>query len=273
MATPAQLSANRANATHSTGPVSVRGKQASSCNATTHGLTSSQIVVPGEDPAAFEALRSDTLTRLAPEGDLETSLAESVAVARWRHVRMMRYESAFWKLRVSNHVADMADRGFPDADPDISAASFFLDPDARRELSLIHRYLTSAERAYSRAFREFENAVAKRPEDAANPSADASEEPCAQQHTVTSAPPVETSAAAPKIAAQTEPLLASELGAEAAVAARHDETSTADAVPSPIGFVSQNTPAARRDAARARRKAEKKARRTGAAGVACYPER
>lgn len=39
MATPAQIAANRRNAAKSTGPKTSRGKQASSKNAVTHGLT------------------------------------------------------------------------------------------------------------------------------------------------------------------------------------------------------------------------------------------
>jgi len=39
MATPAQIAANRRNAAKSTGPKTSRGKQASSQNAVTHGLT------------------------------------------------------------------------------------------------------------------------------------------------------------------------------------------------------------------------------------------
>jgi hypothetical protein len=57
MASPAQILANRENAQLSSGPTTQDGKTASSRNAMRHGLTSTQIVMPGEDAAAFEDLR------------------------------------------------------------------------------------------------------------------------------------------------------------------------------------------------------------------------
>ena len=54
MASPAQVLANRQNSTHSTGPVTAEGKARSARNATRHGLTSKQIVIPGQ-PAGEKA--------------------------------------------------------------------------------------------------------------------------------------------------------------------------------------------------------------------------
>ena len=56
MATPAQLAANRANAQSSTGPRSVEGKSVSRFNALKHGIDAASIVLPGEDPADYQAL-------------------------------------------------------------------------------------------------------------------------------------------------------------------------------------------------------------------------
>ena len=56
MATPAQITANRANAQKSTGPRSVEGKSASRFNALKHGIDAASIVIPGEDPADYDAL-------------------------------------------------------------------------------------------------------------------------------------------------------------------------------------------------------------------------
>jgi hypothetical protein len=50
------MSANQANAKLSTGPVTAEGKQRASMNAFRHGLRSKQVVLPGEDPAEYEAL-------------------------------------------------------------------------------------------------------------------------------------------------------------------------------------------------------------------------
>lgn len=57
MATEKQLVANRQNALKSSGPRSLDGKRRSSPNALRHGLTSTQMVIPGEDPAEFSEFR------------------------------------------------------------------------------------------------------------------------------------------------------------------------------------------------------------------------
>ena len=50
MASPAQVLANRENAQHSSGPKTQEGKQASSRNSVRHGLTGTQIIMPGKTP-------------------------------------------------------------------------------------------------------------------------------------------------------------------------------------------------------------------------------
>ena len=52
-----KLAANRSNAQRSTGPTTEAGKKAASRNATRHGLTDKHIVIQGENPEAYEALR------------------------------------------------------------------------------------------------------------------------------------------------------------------------------------------------------------------------
>ena len=63
MATPAQITANRANAQTSTGPRCAEGKSASRFNALKHGIDAASIVIPGEDRAVYEALAAPTSPR------------------------------------------------------------------------------------------------------------------------------------------------------------------------------------------------------------------
>src|SRR5207247_3252677 len=56
-----KLEANRQNSLKSTGPTSVEGKSRSAMNALKHGLTAEQIVLPNEDPEAYDALRQKWL--------------------------------------------------------------------------------------------------------------------------------------------------------------------------------------------------------------------
>ena len=67
MATPAQINANRANALKSTGPRSVEGKSAARFNALKHGIDAASIVIPGEDPAEYEALAAHYLDEYRPK--------------------------------------------------------------------------------------------------------------------------------------------------------------------------------------------------------------
>src|SRR3954468_24719613 len=76
--------ANRANAQQSTGPRSAEGKAAASRNAVTHGLSAAAVVLPGEDPAAFDAYAAAVVAELRPAGVLQTDLAREVAVASWK---------------------------------------------------------------------------------------------------------------------------------------------------------------------------------------------
>lgn len=84
MATPAQLAANRLNAQKSTGPSSPAGKEITSQNALKHGLTSRSVLLPEEDPAEFDALRSELLDELHPQGPLELFYFDRIFTAAWR---------------------------------------------------------------------------------------------------------------------------------------------------------------------------------------------
>ena len=94
MATQRQIEANRRNARSSTGPRTEAGKAASSANALSHGLTAAgAVVLPEEDPDAFERLRAGVIADLAPAGALQRALAQRVAVLLWRLDRVARLEA------------------------------------------------------------------------------------------------------------------------------------------------------------------------------------
>ena len=74
MATPAQITANRANAHFSTGPRSVEGKAASSRNSLKLGLTAQSLIIPGEDPAEFDQFIAGHEQKFQPVGPVEEEL-------------------------------------------------------------------------------------------------------------------------------------------------------------------------------------------------------
>ena len=93
MSSQERIEANRANALHSTGPATPKGKARASRNSLKHGLLSREVVLGTEDRAEFEAFRDGLVADLAPEGDLEAVLAERIAGQWWRLKRVARMEA------------------------------------------------------------------------------------------------------------------------------------------------------------------------------------
>ncbi len=97
MSSDHQVAANRLNAQRSTGPRTPAGKTRVSMNATKHGFTARDVVLPGEDPADFEHFRAGILASLDPHGALENFFAEKIADDAWRLTRVRRFEAALYR--------------------------------------------------------------------------------------------------------------------------------------------------------------------------------
>ena len=138
MASPAQILANRQNAQRSSGPKTPEGKKVVGRNATRHGLTSKQIVIPGEDAAAYEQLRHGLHDTHQPVGEAEQILVDQIAANAWRLMRAQRVETAFLAKLVEGA-----------ADPDEAIAIAFLEKS--REMARMHRYVAAAQNAYYKA--------------------------------------------------------------------------------------------------------------------------
>jgi hypothetical protein len=93
MVSTRQIEANRANALKSTGPRTVEGKANSSRNAVTHGLSAQEIVIPGENIAAYQAFAQGLIDDLQPNGSCELDLIERLASTYWRLRRIPRFEA------------------------------------------------------------------------------------------------------------------------------------------------------------------------------------
>ncbi len=75
------------------GPKTDRGKAVVRLNAVQHGILSVTPVIPVlESEDEWQAHRAALLASLAPEGHLEDTLAERVALVFWRLQRLARYE-------------------------------------------------------------------------------------------------------------------------------------------------------------------------------------
>ena len=140
MATSIQIASNRANAQRSTGPRTATGKSASSRNSLRHGLTAKQIVIPGEDPAAYDSLRQELHEDYAPANAAEATLVDQIAEHTWRLQRVRRAETVTFARLMRERDTDRA----------MSAALI----DQYGDLEKIRRYEITIERSYHRALEQ-----------------------------------------------------------------------------------------------------------------------
>jgi hypothetical protein len=111
--TEAQLTANRENAQHSTGPRTTEGRKRSSLNAFRHGLTGQIIMHTPEDEQAFKKHCDGIRQALAPVGALEADLAQAIAEDRWRLNRARALENSIFALGQGEHLREY---GHPETD-------------------------------------------------------------------------------------------------------------------------------------------------------------
>jgi hypothetical protein len=141
MASAAQISANQANSQLSSGPRTIDGKARSARNATSHGLTASDVVVfPGEEQA-FAELRDNLRQDLRPHGEHQLQVFDQLVYHAWN------------RRRARTLLADFAlHLGF---DP---AASPLVDPrvtlEVTREYERLNRHLRHHNAGYNRSIRE-----------------------------------------------------------------------------------------------------------------------
>jgi hypothetical protein len=132
-ATEAQIHANRANAQHSTGPVTEAGKAASSHNHFSHGMTGAFHLLGWEDGEQFQQFAKQTYDEYRPTTPEERRLVDSLIQHYWLMQRALTYQENL-----------LAEAG-PNAEN--------LD---QKRFSLFLRYQTTNERAYYKAQKEFQ---------------------------------------------------------------------------------------------------------------------
>lgn len=92
------------------GPKTGRGREIAAQNATSHGIFSRAVVVPGmEGLEEWEDHRRQTIASLASANHLETILAERIALFLWRLARVARYEgeaAAMGQEKVDEDIAE-----------------------------------------------------------------------------------------------------------------------------------------------------------------------
>ena len=173
--TEAQMNANRENAKKSSGPKTDAGKANSSRNATKHGLTAANPLLPGEEPDGLQRLRNDLCSRFRPVGDGEELLVTRIADLQWRLGRVFSHEAAiirdnfynigqkdkFRDLRYHRQKADAEKDGEPlpapptPPDPaDLAARAFNMDCAGPNSLLKLSRYEGALDRSIDRCLRQ-----------------------------------------------------------------------------------------------------------------------
>src|SRR5918994_2985270 len=108
MTSEKQIQANRRNALKSTGPKTPEGKSAVRLNATTHGLRSQEVLLPGEDPEALKELDENLRAELQPVGELENLHLDGIVAAYWRLRRLRRVEAGIFSWELYGELAERA---------------------------------------------------------------------------------------------------------------------------------------------------------------------
>ena len=140
MPTERQIAANRLNAQKSTGPKTEEGKAKSCLNRLSHGLASSATIVPGENPEEFKALLTDLMTEYDPATPTEQVLVEKMCMNQWLSLRAFRLQGEAF------------------LDRQLMGDSFGIPKD----LGVLIRYQTTAERTFHKAHNELVKAQKER---------------------------------------------------------------------------------------------------------------
>ena len=125
MSTQAQVLANRANAQHSSGPITDAGKAASSQNNFRHGFASKFKVLDWENQDDFNTLLTTFSTEHQPENPYEIVLVEKMAQHFWLTQRALVLQEQCFR-------------------PDLAMG------EADRKLALYMRYQTTQDRAFGK---------------------------------------------------------------------------------------------------------------------------
>ena len=152
MSTAAQIAANQANSQLSTGPITEAGRAASSRNNFRHGFRSQSVLLPGDDPAEYDALLAELTAHFGPDDLTDERFVREMADADWRLRRVRQYLESAIARRVAALTPD-----HPDLDPIAlqGLAIESLDHDGGPSYSTWLRYESKFERQYDRALKEW----------------------------------------------------------------------------------------------------------------------
>ncbi len=100
MSSQRRINSSRANGAKSRGPKTPEGKHNSSLNNLRHGLLAGTVVLEPENTEVFSRLLAVFEHELNPQTEVERELVETMAVARWRILRLWAMERSTLKTEM-----------------------------------------------------------------------------------------------------------------------------------------------------------------------------
>jgi hypothetical protein len=151
--------ASRINGAKSRGPKTPEGKQISSRNAVRHGMLSKTILIEGESPERFAQLLTELKSELQPRPGIETTLVETMAVCRWRQLRLWGLESA----GVSHEIRKRKDASEqPASSPTHAVLALRNLTDNSHILEFVSRHESRCDRLYAQSFARLQHIQSRR---------------------------------------------------------------------------------------------------------------
>jgi hypothetical protein len=139
-----QLEANRRNAQRSTGPRTEEGKRVAALNARRHNLTGQVTAMTEADRIMHDAFSASIVENLAPEGAMETQLAQRIATDSWRLNRISAVEDNLFALG-HNAKSGEIETEDPEIHAALTAAKVFKEES--KQLQLLTLYQQRLERS------------------------------------------------------------------------------------------------------------------------------
>jgi hypothetical protein len=153
--------ASSANSAKSTGPVTPEGRARSAQNATRHGMLSDSIVLDDESAERFGIVLSLLEDELEPVTGIEQTFVETMALARWRQLRLWTVEKAQIDREARKQYLERYGQEFnrdnevDDRPVTFAALAFRAMSDESRALELVGRLDARYDRQYKSALSSF----------------------------------------------------------------------------------------------------------------------
>ncbi len=157
----------RANGAKSRGPITPEGKEKSSLNAITHGLTANHtFILKCESPEEYQAMLAEHLAIHQPVTAPEKELVDQMAIARWRIRRFVAAETDLIDSEMVRN-REKVNKEFAPTDSGVHLAMAIRSlADESRALSLMSRYESRLQRVHDKAYatlRELQQSRASQP--------------------------------------------------------------------------------------------------------------